>query len=60
MTAKEFEKYLEKEVETIQKLAREVFPNEEENTYLSICIDLGSNYRTGYTIDNKIDFVSFD
>lgn len=60
MTEKEFENYLEHEVAKIQKLARKVYPNEEEETYLSICIDLGSNYRTGYTIDNKIDFVSFD
>lgn len=60
MTEKELKEYLEKEVAKIQKLAREVYPNEEEETYLLISIDLGSNYRTGYTIDNKINFISLD
>lgn len=60
MTEKEFEEYLKKEVKTIQKLAQEVYPNEVDSTFLTISIDLGSDYYNCWTLDKQINFTNYD
>lgn len=59
MTEKEFEEYLKKEVKEIQKLAKEVYPNKDADNYLTITIDLGSDYYDCWTLDHTINFNSF-
>lgn len=59
MTEKEFEEYLKKEVKTIQKLAQEVYPNEDVDNFLTITIDLGSDYYDCWTLDHTVNFNSY-